>query len=171
MNPNKKNNLATLLCGINLALLFSVSSLGYAQDRNPGRQTGFETGKHEGHLKDNANKQGFENERNPWSKVYQDSPSGIDFDLTIHHRGLTPYVTFTRTYNSLMTVQDVITDILPEATGGYYLQECFQITVLFQGLVSDCTDGETATPIESSLTLEQAGLLDDPEVHLIYIPE
>jgi hypothetical protein len=159
-----KDLVALLGC---VTLILSISSVTYAQDEDNGKHTGFEQGNHEGHLKDNGVRKGFENERNPWYDASQDD-TGVDFELTIHNRTTNPG-TVTGTYNSLMTIQELLTSLLGEATNGISLQECFEMSTPL-GKISTCTDGETPTPLDNSLTLEAAGLLDDPEVYLVYTP-
>lgn len=163
------NNPAVVLIYAILAFGLSVSSTAYAQDEGDSRHLGFEKGKHEGHDKDNGKRKGHENERNPWHDFYQDA-SGVDFDLTVHNHAIIPNVTFTATYNSLMTIQELIADIVGDSTDGFYFQECFEVFDLIQGTISDCTEGETTDLMDSSLTLEEAGIVDDPEVHLVHIP-
>ncbi len=53
---------------------------------------------------------------------------------------------------------------------GFYLQECIVIFTR-RGLESDCVDDEEPIPLDSSLTMEEAGVMDDPEVYLVYIPD
>jgi len=81
-----------------------------------------------------------------------------------------PNITFTMTFNSMLTIQQVITGLVGDSTDGFFLQECFEQVVLIQGLVSSCTEGENPVPLDSGLTLEDVGIVDDPEVHLVYIP-
>lgn len=163
---NSKNLMTMLTCAA-LTLALSISSATHAQDAGNGKFSGFEKGKHEGHSNDNGKRKGHENERNPWNSFYNDT-SGTDFELTIHHHGVMPNITFTMTYNSMMTIQEVLTDILEDSTDGFALQECFEEYILLQGIESDCTEGESPVPLDSSLTLEEAGIVDDPEVHLVY---
>ncbi len=164
-----KINPAAVLIYTTLALAFSIPAQTYAQGEENGRYTGFEQGKHEGHNKENGKRKGHENERNPWYEFNQED-SGVDFDLTVHNHAIVPNVTFTATYNSLMTIQEVIADIVGDSTDGFYFQECFEVFDLIQGTISDCTEGETTDPLGSSLTLEEAGIVDDPEVHLVHMP-
>lgn len=160
-------NVVSLLTSVMLSLMLSVPALSYAQEGDNGEHKGFEQGKHEGHQKDNGKRKGFENEKNPWNSYYN---SGEDFDLTIHNHAVVPTITFTETYNSEQTIQEVLASIVGEDTTGFYLQECYEDLVLLLFGDSDCDEGESPEPLDSSLTLEDAGLVEDPEAHLVYKP-
>lgn len=155
-------NLNAVLTPVILTMALSVPSTAHAQDGDK-IQSGFEQGRHEGHQNENGKQKGLENERNPWNDFYQGG--GVDVELTIHHHGIIPTMTFTATYNSLMTIREVIADIVDESEEGFYLQECYEDDM---GLLSDCEADESPTPLDSSLTLEAAGLVEDPEAHLVY---
>lgn len=164
---DKKNIVTTLACAA-LTLALTIFPTTYAQDAGNGKFSGFEKGKHEGHLNEKGKRLGHENEKNPWSNSNRET--SVDVELTIHHHGVMPNITFTMTFNSMQTVQQVLTGLVGDSIDGFFLQECFEQFVLIQGLVSSCTEGENAVPLDSSLTLEDAGIVDDPEVHLVYIP-
>lgn len=153
-----------LTTGMLLTLSFAVSPASYSQEGDHGKHTGFETGKHLGHTKDIGQRKGHENEKNPWY-----APAGVDFDLTVHNHGIMPVVSFTQTYNSALTVQELIMAIVGEAADGFVLQQCYEVFDLIKGRVSDCSGDETTAPLDAALTLEQAGLLADPEVHLVFV--
>ena len=159
-----KRSLLVLLACVTFAFGSSVAA---AQDGDNGKHTGFEQGKHKGHLDDKGNHKGFENENNPFYEEEQEAPAGVAFDLTVHHHGLIPTTTFTSTYNSLMTIEELLAAILGDSSEGFYLQECYTSGGFFP--ITSCVGDETTAPIDSSLTLEQAGFLEDPEVHLVYV--
>ncbi|MEX2523771.1 MAG: hypothetical protein WD750_02335 [Gammaproteobacteria bacterium] len=167
-NFNIINPAAVLICTM-LVLTFSVSTQTYAQGEYSGKYTGFEKGKHEGHHKENGKRKGHENERNPWNAFYNED-AGVDFELTVHNHAITPNVTFTETYNSLMTIQELLVEIVGDETDGFYIQECYEEFDLIQGTISDCEEGQSAAPLDGGLTLEEAGFVEDPEAHLVYIP-
>lgn len=169
MKSDNIKNLAMILSCITLALMLSVSSVAHAQRVDDPEKKGFTQGNHKGHFNEKGKRLGHKNERNPWYGS-DDDTSGIDFDLTIHNHAIIPNVTFTATYNSLMTIQEVLTAVLGDSSDGFYFQECYEEFDLIQGTISDCTEGESAAPLDSNLTLEAAGLVEDPEVHLVYLP-
>ena len=151
-----------------LFLVFSLSSLTYARDGDNGRHSGYEQGNHKGHSNEHGKHKGHENVRNPWYRIrFSKATSGADIELTIHHHGMSPPLTFTATYDSMMTIQEVLDDILVDPTG-FYFQECFMTTTIFGQILTDCTEGENPVPMNSSLTLQNAGLVEDPEVYLLF---
>jgi hypothetical protein len=151
-----------------LSLILSAPAVTLAGPDN-GKFTGFEQGNHNGHTDGKGNHKGFENERNPWHDFYNNA--GVEFDLTVHDISSGPKNTYVVSTNSTKVISDFLMEQLgQEDIEGFYLQECIVIFTR-RGLESDCEDDEEPIPLDSSLTMEEAGVMADPEVYLVYIPD
>ena len=132
----------------------------YGHDNKKGKHKGFKKGKHHWHsvtdTDTDADDSGDTNQN-----------TGVSVDLTVHDYALNPGTTFNVSYNSLQTVQDVLTDLLGTETAGYVLQQCYQYSDPLAGTYTDCTSGETLNPLDGTLTLDAAGLVADPVVYLV----
>lgn len=131
-------------------------------------------GHHYGHDNENGRHHGFQNERNHWysdtdsdGSADSNQDSGVVVDLTVYDFAINPGTNFNATYNSLQTVQDVLTDLLGDSTAGYALQQCYETSNPIAGTTNNCTTGETLDPLGTDLTLEAAGLVADPVVYLV----
>lgn len=184
---NMKNLMTTSKCLI-VALMLMTSTVSFAGDRHGHhhRWDGWQkvaqnddgdNGHHYGHHNEKGKHKGFENERNRWNSDDDDTQppvqppvvqdSGVSVDLTVYDYAINPGTNFNATYNSLQTVQDVLTDLLGGATAGYVLQVCYQVTSPLGGTSDNCTTGETLDPLATDLTLDAAGLVADPVVYLV----
>ena len=163
MITRSKNITLTLVSLVMLALMFSPVVHGDASEN--GKFTGFEQGKHKGHDNENGNHKGLENEKNPWSKYGADT--GVDFDLTIINHAISPTVTVTLTYNSKMTIAEVLADVIGDPIDGIVMQDCYTSGGPLS--ISDCQDGQSPVQLDSDMTLELAGLVENPRVHIVYI--
>ena len=56
-------------------------------------------------------------------------------------------------------------DLPPEFASWFVLQKCFT-----DSKGSDCSGDETTSPLDGALTLDQAGLVEDPVAHLVVAP-
>jgi hypothetical protein len=164
---NTKNLIAGI-SGVMLTLTLSVPVVTFAGQDN-GKFTGFEQGEHKGHTDGKGKHKGFENERNPWHDFYNNS--GVEFDLTVKDVSQGALNEYVITVNSTTVISDFLMEQLgSEDIEGFYLQECMVIFTR-RGLESDCEGDEEPIPLDSSLTMEEAGILDDPEVYLVFIPD
>ncbi len=165
MKPISKNKLITLSSLIMFALM--TSQQVYAEDvaSNNGNFTGFEQGKHKGHENENGKHKGHEKDKNPWSAF--GTEQGIDFDLTIINHAISPIVTVTLSYNSKTTIGEVLADVVGDSTESFVMQDCYESGGPLS--ISDCPAGQTPVQLDNNLTLELAGLIENPKVHIVYI--
>ena len=184
-------NLITMSKIFTVAMMFVASTVAYAGDRSDGehghhhRWSGWHkvaendadhNGHHYGHHNEKGKHKGFKKKRNHrHADTDSDSDdtganqdSGVTLDLTVNDYAINPGTSFNATYNSLQTVQDVLTDLLGDSTAGYVLQVCYQISAPGPGGTSNnCTPGESLDPLATDLTLDAAGLVADPVVYLV----
>ena len=189
-------NLTTIASCVMFSLALLVSTSAFAGHAHVKHWKGWQKvsfndrGHHNGHHNRHGHHNGLHKEHNRWCNDNDDDDAsntdtgsgdtgtgtgtvvtGVPVDLTVNDpQGLHGGAAFNVTYDSLTTVQQVLTDLEGTSGATYGLQMCYQFSDPLAGTYTDCTTGETLTPLDTSLTLDAAGLVADPVVYLVKLP-